>query len=109
MAKKIKVIIKRPGEDGHMTWISDTLENLQKTVGGDIEMVRLDEDNVMIVNDEGKMLDLEPNIWWYDDIIVGTLIIAGDAHNGDLTDTTWTLKDWKEKLAERKGRKVVRI
>jgi len=35
MAQKIKVIIKRPDEKyGHVTGISRTLENLQKTVGG---------------------------------------------------------------------------
>lgn len=39
---KIKCIIKRPDEEyGHMTAISDTLENLQRTVEGYIECVTL--------------------------------------------------------------------
>ena len=37
---KIRAIIKRPDEKyGHVTNISPTLENLQKTVGGYIEPV----------------------------------------------------------------------
>ena len=40
--KRIKVIIKRPDEKyGHVTYISDSLENLQKTVGGPIEIVSI--------------------------------------------------------------------
>ena len=60
MAKKIKCIVKRPGEQfGHMTWVSDSLENLQKTVGGYIETVTLPEHNlVLICNEEGSIRDM---------------------------------------------------
>ena len=34
MKKKIKVIIKEPGKKPRCVYISNTLENLQKTVGG---------------------------------------------------------------------------
>lgn len=44
---KIRAIIKRPDEEyGHVTHISATLENLQKTVGGYIETVGLTESDV---------------------------------------------------------------
>ena len=38
---KIKVIIKEPGRYPRSVNISDTLENLQRTVGGYIETVTL--------------------------------------------------------------------
>lgn len=51
---KIKVLIKRPDEEvGHITYISNTLENLQRTVGGYIQVVPLiTEDAVIICNEE---------------------------------------------------------
>jgi len=53
---KIKVIIKRPDEQyGHMTYISNTLKNLQRTVEGYIEVVPLRSDLVMICNEEGRL------------------------------------------------------
>ena len=44
---KIRAIVKRPDEKyGHVTHISASLENLQKTVGGYIETVGLTESDV---------------------------------------------------------------
>ena len=56
MAKaKVKVIIKRPDEEyGHVSNISSTLKNLQKTVGGYIETVQVTGKDVILVNEEGK-------------------------------------------------------
>lgn len=42
--KKIKVIVKRPDSVPYSTHISNSLENLQKTVGGYIETVTLASD-----------------------------------------------------------------
>lgn len=38
-----------------------TLEELQKIVGGYIEVVRLDDGAIMIINEEGKLHGLPPN------------------------------------------------
>lgn len=52
MADKIKVIVKRPDEKyGHVTHISNTLENLQKTVDGYIETLTM-PGYVLILNEE---------------------------------------------------------
>lgn len=57
---KIKVIAKRPDSDFYVTWISDTLENLQKFVGGYIEavpIVRLyGEPHIVVICDEDGRL-----------------------------------------------------
>ena len=52
---KIKAIIKRPDEKiGHMTWISPTLENLQKHVDGYIETVNFG-DMIILCDEEGRL------------------------------------------------------
>lgn len=74
---KIKVIIKEPGKKPRSTNISASLENLRKTVGGYIEMVRLTADLVVLCDEDGKMKGYPHtcNIVGYD--FVGTIIICG--------------------------------
>lgn len=73
--KKIHVLTKRPGSIPRSVWVSDTLENLQRQVGGYIETVMLDEDLVVICNEEGRLRNLPYNcevegIQFYGDIII---------------------------------------
>lgn len=101
--EKIKVIIKRPDEDyGHMTWISNTLQNLQKTVEGPIQTVKITSDTIMICNEEGKLRGLEKNFIMgsvLPDVIVGTVIICGE--DGDeFGDIQMSMKTWKYLLDE---------
>lgn len=77
MAYKIKVFIKEPGKKLRSTAISNTLENLQKTVGGYIETVTLFSDLVIICNEEGKLRGLPYNCIILNKAFVGTLIFAG--------------------------------
>lgn len=99
---KIKAIIKRPDEEfGHITNISNTLENLQRTVGGKIETVYLGHGLILIVNEEGKLMNLEPNFrtarGFFADTIVGTAILVGQ--NGeDFGDVPITFQTWKSLL-----------
>ena len=79
---KIKVFIKRPDERGHVSWISNTLENLQRTVGGYIEVVPLGygaNGAVVICNEEGRIQGLEPNCILHGVSYCGTIIVAGTA------------------------------
>lgn len=96
MAHKIDCIIKRPDEPyGHKTAVSDSLENLQKIVGGYIECVYLSEDLVIICNEEGKLLGLEPNMRCGIDYLVGTIIVVGN--DGDsFGDIPITFSEWKK-------------
>ena len=50
---KIKVIIKEPGKKPICTNISDSLQNLQRTVGGYIEVVPISKSIVIICDEEG--------------------------------------------------------
>lgn len=74
---KIKVLVKRSDERGHITWMSNTLEAFQRAVGGHIEAVTLFEDLVVICNEEGRLLGLEPNCRIAGIDFVGTIIFAG--------------------------------
>ncbi len=76
---KIKVIIKEPGKKPRSTNISASLENLQKTVGGYVEMVRLTADCVVLCDEEGRWNGKLPccNICGYD--FCGTIILCGTA------------------------------
>ena len=49
MSKRIKVVLAEPGKKAKVTEIENTLENLQKIVGGYIECVYPFEDNVGLI------------------------------------------------------------
>lgn len=92
---KSKVIIKRPDEDyGHVCTISTSLANLQRIVGGHIEVVPGVGDAVIICNENGKILGLEPNMWYYHDRLCGTIIVIG-THGEDFADCPLSLNQWK--------------
>ena len=93
--KKTRVIIKRPDEKyGHVTNISATLKNLQKTVGGPIETVPVILNAVIICNEEGKLRNLDPNIWYFHDRIVGTIIVIG-TEGEDFANCPLSFDQWK--------------
>ena len=108
---KIKVIVKRPDEKfGHMTWISDTLENLQKHIDGHIQVVPItpvlpgegliNNGLVMICNEKGKIRHLNRNFVMgiaAPDVVVGTVILCGT--NGDeFADIPIDMSQWKRIL-----------
>ena len=91
----MKVIVKRPDEEyGRIVLIENKLKTLQQIVGGYIEVVSYRPNLLIICNEEGKFLGLEPNIRYHDDIIHGTIIVCG--YKGDeFTDTPYGLERWK--------------
>ena len=113
---KIRAIIKRPDEEyGHVTNISCSLENMQRTVGGYIETVtfsgrmRAEDDFVIICDEEGLLNNKKYNCTvrvvdqrWPDfgeipfcgDIAV--LGVAGD----EFADCPLTLAEWKKMVVK---------
>lgn len=94
MGKKIGVIIKETGRVPRHVNISDSLENLQKTVGGHIECVTLASDLVAICDEEGRVkgkphcCDIR-GIDYY-----GTVILAG-VDGEEFVDIPLTFADYK--------------
>lgn len=58
---KIKVMMCPADREPYVTWISDTLENMQKIVGGYIQAVTAATDAVVICNEEGRLMGLPEN------------------------------------------------
>ena len=99
MKDKIRAIVKRPSDKyGRVVHISNTLEKLQALVGGYIEIVPIAAD-VMIINEEGKLLGLKPNFQYGSDVICGTMVMVGrDGEEfGDCVLGFEAWKDWLDK------------
>lgn len=92
--KKIGVIIKEPGKKPRHVNISDTSENLQRTVSGYIETVTIASDAVIICDEEGRIKG-KPHCCAIGNIdFCGTVIICGV--NGDeFTDVPLTYQQVK--------------
>ena len=69
----MKVIIKQPDQVPVLQEIPNTLEALQKEVGGYIETVRIATELVAIVDEEGKLKGQPRNILG----LVGTIVFVG--------------------------------
>lgn len=66
--------------------IKNELKALQETVGGYIETLTLAEGVVLICNEEGKLMNLEPNTYFYT-INGGFLLVGVNGEEfGDLTE-----------------------
>ena len=79
----IKILKVEPDKAPQVIEIPNKLEEMQKIVGGYIEVFPLADDVAIVCNEEGKINGLKPNRpIYYDgkivDIIVGTFFIAGD-------------------------------
>lgn len=88
MSVRYRAIVKRPDEKyGHVTNISTSLENLQKTVEGPIEVVRLPGGtDVMVHSKAGGEHNFGP--------YCGTVVVLG-ARGEEFSDCTMDFKTWK--------------
>lgn len=105
---KVRCIIKRPDEKyGHVTNISTSLKNLQKTVGGE-EIKRINVipgHSVILYNEAWKDLGMRHNIfpggYPYFKNIGGDIIVIGvDEEADDYIDLDMSFTAWKELLRE---------
>lgn len=91
---KISVIIKEPGRVPRHVNISNTLENLQKTVGGYIETVTLCSDLVVICDEEGRIKG-KPHCCEVAGVdFVGTVVFVG-VDGDEFTDVPCTFSDFR--------------
>ena len=77
MADKIRVISKRPGCPPRSVWVSNTLGNLQRKVGGLIETYTFANDMCVICNEEGRLLGLPYNCNIAGVDFVGDILLVG--------------------------------
>lgn len=77
MNKLMRVIVKEPGKSAVDELVPNTLEALQKLVGGYIETVTIASDAVVICNEEGRLRGLPENCEVCGVPFCGTIVIAG--------------------------------
>ena len=79
---KLRVVIVEPGQYAREAEIDNPLEAEQAVVGGLIDAICpwADDKACLILNDEGKLIPLEPNrvLPEYEDVVFGTFFICGD-------------------------------
>ena len=72
-----------PGKAPEQITIPNTLKAMQELVGGHIEIVDY-QGACLVCNEEGKLLDLEPNRRIGQDVITGTFFLANSDLEGNL-------------------------
>ena len=89
--KVIKVLRVEPRKEPEIVELRNDLDSLQKAVSigadyqGLIEIISLDEDTCVLCNEEGKLIGLEPNRRFYDDVLVGVFYVCGQDRQGNLS------------------------
>ena len=81
----MKVVVKEVGKKAEVREIANELADLQKIVGGYIEVVRVDADVLMICDEEGKLKGKPYNFDLGRDIIVGDVLFV-QSYSEDFTD-----------------------
>lgn len=93
--RKLDVFAKRPGGKPYHTAISDNLENLQRFVGGPIEVFPIATDFVIICNENGKIDGQSKyNCTVTGEPLFGPLIFCG-VDGEDFGDVPITWKEFK--------------
>ena len=88
--KKIKVLKVEPMKKPCLCILDNELHELQKAVSigadyvGLIEIIELSKDVCLLCNEEGKIINLEPNRRIGNDIICGVFYLTGQNKDGDL-------------------------
>ena len=102
--EKIKVLALLPMELPKEIELDNTLEAMQKFVGGLIECITLSDTGsevTLVCNDEGKLLGLPLNrpLWDGADVLAGPGFLAGCDSEGNLTSLPQSAMDfYKEKF-----------
>ena len=91
---KISVLIKEPGKKPRHVNIENSLQNLQKTVGGYIETVTLATDLVVICNEEGRLMGLPHCCRICGVDFVGPVVLCG-VKGEEFSDLPGEWKEWK--------------
>lgn len=73
----MEVLIVKPGNIPYEKEIENTLSAMQEIVSGYIQAIYTGEGDVIVLNEEGKILGLQPNRSFGSDIFAGTFFIAG--------------------------------
>ena len=83
------VLMIEPGKAPRRLELNHRLEEMQKAVGGSVQILYpFGEPVALVCNEEGKLMGLEGNRRVGNDIIAGTFFLAGDTSTGDFCSLT---------------------
>ena len=88
--EKIRVLVVEPMKEPKVEYIENTLDDMQRVVGGLIEEIDLNDNTVLVCNEEGKLMNLQANRRVGRDVIAGTFFIA---RNDILEDFVYLIDD----------------
>ena len=94
--EKIRVLVVEPMKEPKVEYIENTLDDMQRVVGGLIEEIDLNDNTVLVCNEEGKLMNLQANRRVGRDVIAGTFFISEDLVS--LTDEQ--VNEYKERFHE---------
>ena len=96
--EKIKVVVQHPGEISRIVSVPDTLEALQKLVGGYIEVVSIGRGLLLVLNEEGRLRGMKENVRCVQyGTIVGTVFVTaadGDEFRSLTTEEIQSARAW---------------
>lgn len=85
----LRVVALEPGKLPYVAEVVDDFRAFQQAVGGPFEVsYPFEDDAVIVVNEEGLLLDLEPNCVINGNLYVGPAFIARDGGDGNLYSLT---------------------
>ena len=85
---EIVIAVKEPGRTVEGLNTTGELEELQSIVGGYLETFPFYNGMRLWCNEEGKLMGLDSNFWFYGDVIVGTVFFTRDDGDGGIASLT---------------------
>lgn len=104
---KIRVLIVEPGKEPYEARIENTLGTLQSIANGYIEMIQMESGVDLIINDEGKLLNLPFNRYITGNMLVGTIIVTGIKNGETISLTSELIEKYKKYFALRNHQHLV--
>lgn len=104
---KIRVLIVEPGKEPYETRIENTLGTLQNIVEGYIEMIEMEKGVDLIINEEGKLMNLPFNRYITGDMLVGTIIVAGTKNGETISLSPEMIEKYKKYFSLRNHQHLV--
>lgn len=84
----LRVVAKEPGKPAYVADVKNHYKSFQQAVGGCFQTFPLDENATFILNEEGKIHGFEANIIVNNELLVGTVFIAGISDDEDFHSLT---------------------
>ena len=91
MSEKIRIVVAEPGKNPEVSFIANSLKDMQRIVDGYIELFLVTESGIdLFCNEEGKIINLVPNRYFPElrDVICGTIIAIGHDEEGAAVSLT---------------------